>query len=124
MAMVTCPGCNKIVNDTSGKCPNCGQALKAGPTDKSTPAGKLRMISSALITVSFVLMLAELFDIGKTYISGLLLGVGIFLHGSSQAKMVNDKNYIGRKKVMIIYIFGVVLFLAGAVYFYVDLYLM
>ncbi len=121
MAIVTCPGCKKIVNDSSGKCPNCGQALKAGAVDKNSPAGKLRMLSSAFIVVSFVLLLVDFLGIGKTYVSGLLLGVGVVLHGASQAKMANDKNYIGKNKVIIIYVFGVILFLAGIFFLYMDL---
>lgn len=121
MAMVTCPGCKKIVSDASGKCPNCKMVLKATASDWSTPSGKLRMISSALIVISFILVFIELFEVARTYISGILLGAGVFIHGVSQAKMVDDKNYIGKRKIMIIYALGVIIFAAGVVFLFMDL---
>lgn len=121
MAMVDCPGCKKIVSDSSGKCPNCGKRLKTGTTDWNTPAGRLKIISSVLIVASFVLVIIDLFDIAKTYVSGLLLGAGIFLHGVSQAKMADDKDYIGKRRVIIIYVMGVIFFAAGIVFLYMDL---
>jgi uncharacterized paraquat-inducible protein A len=121
MAMVDCPSCKKIVSDSSGKCPNCGKALKTGTADWNTPAGRLRIISSVLIVASFVLVIIDLLDIVKTYVSGLLLGAGIFLHGVSQAKMADDKDYIGRRKVIAIYVLGAIFFAAGIVFLYMDL---
>lgn len=121
MGMVTCPGCNKIVSDASGKCPNCGYALKSGAGDRSTPSGRFKLISSALITVSAVLLFLELFDIARTYVGGMLLGAGVFAHGLSQAKLVDDEGYIGKRKVIIIYVLGAVFFIAGIVFLYMEL---
>ncbi|NLT13581.1 MAG: hypothetical protein GXY05_04490 [Clostridiales bacterium] len=121
MAMVDCPGCKKIVSDSSGKCPNCGKTLKAGTSDWNTPTGRLKMISSALIVASFILFLVEFFEVAKTYVGGLLLGAGVFLHGVSQSKMADDKDYIGKRKVMIIYVMGVLIFATGIVFLIMDL---
>ena len=121
MAMVTCPGCKKIVDDASGKCPNCGKQLKSDAADKNTPAGKFRMISSVLIAASFVLLLLELFETARTYVGGLLLGAGIFFHGLSQAKLADEEDYIGKRKVLIIYIMGVAIFIGSAVYLIIRL---
>jgi hypothetical protein len=65
--------------------------------------------------------MVELFDIAKTYVGGLLLGVGVFLHGVSQAKMADEEDYIGKRKVIIIYVAGVVLFLGGIFFLIMDL---
>ncbi len=121
MAMINCPGCKRIVSDASGKCPNCGKALKSDAMGSSTPAGRFRIISSALIVISFVLLLIEFFDVAKTYIGVMLLGVGIFMHGASQSKLADDESYIGRRKVIGVYIAGVIIFVGGIAYLVVNL---
>lgn len=121
MAMVTCPNCKKIVNDASGKCPNCGKALKGGTVDKSTPSGKIKLASSVLITISCILLFLEFFEVGKTYIGGLLLGAGFILHGVSQAMLKNDESYIGKNKVIIIYVIGVAVFISGIFFLIMEL---
>ncbi|NLA87405.1 MAG: hypothetical protein GX847_09055, partial [Clostridiales bacterium] len=75
----------------------------------------------ALIVISFALLLMELLNVAETYNGVMLLGAGVFMHGASQSKLTDDEGYIGKRKVLGIYIAGVVIFIGGLVYLIVSL---
>ncbi|SHH88223.1 zinc-ribbon domain-containing protein [Sporobacter termitidis DSM 10068] len=128
MAMVTCPKCKRIVNDTSKKCPNCGGPLGVGTGgggsifDKNAPKfKKLHLLSNVFLAVSCLLLLLEFGNVGKTYVGGVLFGVGFLLQGLSEAAREKEPGYVGKGRSKLIIGISVVLTLVGCLYFYLDL---
>jgi len=70
---------------------------------------------------SAILLFLEFFDIAKTYVGGLLLGIGFFIQGLSIIKAEKAKGYKGKSKAKIIMGIGVVIFIAGIIFIYIDL---
>jgi hypothetical protein len=84
MALVTCPKCKRTVSNTSNKCPNCGGALSYSAFDKNAPKHtKYHLLSNIFLGVSFVLLFAEFSSCGKTYVGGVLFGIGFLFQGLS-----------------------------------------
>jgi hypothetical protein len=122
MAVVTCPKCKKMVSDTSGKCPNCGNTLKVHPLSKEASlASKLHFASNAILGVSFLLLLLEYMNNTKTYVGGILFGGGFLLQGLSLLQREKEKDYDGKKRGKILIAVSVVLILIGGWFLYMDL---
>lgn len=124
MAIVTCPGCKKMVSDSSGKCPNCGAGLKSktGVSDKSTPAiKKLQTFNMVFMYVAGIMVLLDIFEIFTTYVGGLLLGSGIFVQAYLQYRKGKDEGNIEKRKVIAVVIVGVLTFAAGILNLYLAL---
>jgi len=116
MAMVTCPKCKKIVNNASKKCPNCGASLI--PLSSGTE-NKMRTIGSVLMVVSCVLLALDLFNVVKTYVGSPLLGISFFIQGLAMSKLKKETDEKNKANVFIAA--GVIFFLVGLVFLYMDL---
>lgn len=125
MAIITCPGCNKMVSNTSGKCPNCGAVIKSKMTevsDKSSPAiKKLQTFNMAFMYIAGAMVLLEIFNIFTTYVGGLLLGIGIFFQAFLQYRKGKDEGADESRKIIAIVVVGVLTFAAGILNLYLAL---
>lgn len=82
---------------------------------------KLQLASTILLAVGCILLFIETFNVCKTYVGGLLIGVGFLLNALSHKQRAKDENYEAKNKPLIVGIMAVVLILAGILFIYLDL---
>jgi hypothetical protein len=122
MALVTCPKCKKSVDNATNKCPNCGGTLSYSAFDKNAPKdAKLHMASNVALVVAFLLLMMEFVANIKSYVGGILFGVGFMLHGLSLLEKEKQKDYDGKKRGKILVWVSVVITALGVVYLILDL---
>jgi hypothetical protein len=89
----------------------------AKPSDIKT----LHVISTVIMSVSTVLLLLELFEVFKTYVGGVFLGVGFLIEGFARIKMEKAGEHSPQNKPAVVIGIGIFIILAGLVYLYIDL---
>ena len=122
MALVTCPRCKKTVSNTTNKCPNCGNTLSYSAFDKNAPKhAKLHMASNVALVIAFVLLMLEFLSGIKSYVGGILFGVGFMFHALSLLEKEKDKDYDGKKRGKLLIWISVGVIALGVVYLILDL---
>lgn len=90
--------------------------------EKKTPTSKvLHLASNAVMGVSALLILLEMFAVAKTYVGGLLLGIGFLLEAFARMQKNKEGQRDVRDKPFVVLGIAVGIFILGIVFLILDL---
>lgn len=122
MATTNCPKCKKSVTDTDKTCPHCGANVSLSLFSKEAPLSrKLHNLSTLIMAISAALLIVEIADIAKTYVGGILLGIGFLLEGVAQGVRDKEEKCTIKSKAKMIMVFALVIMAASVAFLILDL---
>lgn len=96
--------------------------IKKKTPGKKEPVSKiLHIISTVVMGISAALLILEMFDIAKTYVGGVFLGVGFLIEAFSRKHKEKEGEHDPQNKPTIVFIIAGFIILAGLVYLYLDI---
>jgi multidrug transporter EmrE-like cation transporter len=91
------------------------------PGQKAPASKVLHIISTAVMSISALMLVLELLNVAKTYAGGILLGIGFMLEGLAGFYMDKDAKRDPRNKPAAVVGIGLLILIAGIVYLILDL---
>lgn len=92
-----------------------------GDGKKAPPYKTLHTLSTVLMAISCLLLLIEMLEMGKTYVGGVLLGIGFLLEAFSRRIKERTEGHNPQNKPALIFGIAAFVIVAGFVFLYLDL---
>ena len=117
---VKCPKCGGEISSLEKACPKCGASTPRMSAEKPVSA-KLKSLSSLVLIIGSILLIIDFFDIAKTYVGTLVLGIGFIISGLAQRQKNKEENLDEKKTLVLMLVLGIFILLCGFVFLYLDL---